>query len=93
MFTMEVVKCSDMMHKARCLVQVKEAVENARHGNEWRNGRKVTIRGAITDPCACHLDAAIYLASLSYARMGGSLAYMSDDAHGLLSALYRNERI
>ena len=93
MYTLEVVKCSDMMHKASCLVQVKEAIENAKHGNEERSGRKVTIRGAITDPCACHLDAAIWLAVQGYRRMGGLSAYLSDDAFGRLGALYLGERI
>lgn len=63
MLNIEVVKCSGTDHKLKCLNEVVEAVRRARFGNQELNGRKVTIRGAITDPCGCHLDALIWMAS------------------------------
>lgn len=61
MFKTEVVRCSGVDHKIKCLEQVIEAVDRTKHGNNVRNGRKVTIRGAITDPCTCHLDALLWI--------------------------------
>lgn len=63
MFNVEVVKCSSRDHKVKCFNEAIGAVGRARHGNEKRNGRKVTIRGAITNPCTCHIDALISLAT------------------------------
>lgn len=63
MFAVTVVKCSDVTHKIQCFYEAIEAVWCARNGNERRNGRKVTIRGAITNPCTCHIDALIWLAT------------------------------
>lgn len=63
MFDIEVVKCSSVDHKLKCLDEAIEAVRRAKGGNKTLGGRKVTIRGAITDPCSCHLDALIWMAS------------------------------
>lgn len=79
MLTIEVVKCSSSDHKLRCLNEAIEAVRRARCGNATRNGRKVTIRGAITDPCGCHLDALIWMAS-DLVEDGGYAPYNLADA-------------
>lgn len=63
MFNLEVVKCSDVSHKLKCLDEAIEAVRRAKCSNQTFNNRKVTIRGAITEPCGCHLDALIWMAS------------------------------
>lgn len=83
MFTFEVVKCTTVAHKIRCLGEVRDAIKASIDGNDTHRGRKVTIRGGITDPCTCHLEAAIFLACNGYELMGGSIAYMNDDARDL----------
>lgn len=65
MRTLQVVQCSDTDHKVKCFMEVRKAIDVVRRGGETRNGRKVTIRGEITDPCACHLDAALYFAGMA----------------------------
>ncbi len=93
MFTLEVVKCSDSAHKARCLHEVWKAIYNACKAENERNGRKVTIRGEITDPCACHLDAAIYLASNGYSRPDCALGNLGYDSASMIERFYQGQRI
>lgn len=63
MFKIEVVKCSDRDHKVKCMEEASEALRRAVETPMCNNGRKVTIRGGITSPCTCHIDALIYLAA------------------------------
>lgn len=93
MFRIEVVKCSSVDHKLRCLNEAIEAVRRAKHGNALHNGQKVTIRGAITDPCGCHLDALIWLASdMTYSYKTGEELFEAATLEGIERA-YRSEMI
>lgn len=63
MFKIEVVRCSDRDHKLKCMAEASEALRRAVEVPMCDNGRKVTIRGGITNPCTCHLDALLHLAA------------------------------
>jgi len=76
MLTLEVVKCSDRTHKIECLKEVFVAAKRASRGGDHRNGRKVTIRGAITNPCTCHIDALLWLLTTEWATYGASQGMM-----------------
>jgi len=45
-----------------CLTAAVAALDEALSGNMDRNGRKVSVRAGITDPCACHVDALLWIA-------------------------------
>ena len=88
MLDVNVVRCSSVDHKLHCLNEAIEAVRRAKFGNEMRNGRKVTIRGAITDPCGCHLDALIWLASdMAHTFQDGAALFAAStmEAYGRMS--------
>lgn len=69
-----VTSCTSVAHKVKCLAEAVNAANRARFGNESRNGRTVSIRDAITDPCTCHIDALLWLTSDMY-------AFTTDKAH------------
>lgn len=92
MFNVEVVKCSGTDHKVKCLDEVVAALNVARNGGEYRNGQKVTIRGAITDPCSCHLDAAIYLASVGWGNGVDGDSYVVYAQEDEMHELYAGRR-